>query len=153
MYNQFYFKQFTIVFFVYTQLNVKTVLFQTIQFSISTQFCSIWPIYRTLSGAISPSQSGPGSDGNDRVLHILKSSSITWVSPADCFVSKPGHSPEGSHSLQKSCRCICYGDISYYTPKMDSSNLNIFSELSSLGGDIFSFLTRHLTDGLQAEHG
>ena len=25
------------------QLNVKTVLFQTIQFSLSTQFSSIWP--------------------------------------------------------------------------------------------------------------
>ena len=36
---------------------------------------------------------------------------------------------------------------------MDSSNLNIFSELSSLGGDSFLFLTRHLIDGLQAEHG
>ena len=48
---------------------------------------------------------------------------------------------------------ICYGDISYHTPKMDSSNLNIFSELSSLGGDNFSFLTGHFTDGLQAEHG
>ena len=32
----------------------------------------------------------------------------------------------------------CYGDISYHTPKMDSSNLNIFSELSSLGVDNFS---------------
>ena len=32
----------------------------------------------------------------------------------------------------------CYGDISYHTPNMDSSNLNIFSELSSLGGDNFS---------------
>ena len=30
---------------------------------------------------------------------------------------------------------------------------DIFSDLSSLGGDNFSFLTRHLTDGLQAEHG
>ena len=47
---------------------------------------------------------------------------------------------------------VCYGDISYHTLKMDSSNLNIFSELSSLGGNN-SFLTRHLTDGLQAEHG
>ena len=37
--------------FVYKQLNVKTVLFQTIQFSISTQFSSVWPIDRTLSGA------------------------------------------------------------------------------------------------------
>ena len=32
---------------VHTQLHVKTVLFQTIQFSISTQFNSIWPIDRT----------------------------------------------------------------------------------------------------------
>ena len=47
----------------------------------------------------------------------------------------------------------CYGDISCHTPKMDSSNLNIFSEISSLGGDSFWFLTRHLTDGLQAKHG
>ena len=47
----------------------------------------------------------------------------------------------------------CYGYISYHTPKMDSSNLNIFAELSSLGEDNFSFLTRHLTDRLQAENG
>ena len=41
-YKQFYFKQFSLAqvqFFVYTQLNVKTVLFQTIQFSTSTVFC------------------------------------------------------------------------------------------------------------------
>ena len=31
------------------QLNVKTVLFQTIRFSVSTQFNSIWSIDRTLS--------------------------------------------------------------------------------------------------------
>ena len=48
----------------------KTVLFQTIQFRISTQFSSIWPIDRTLSVAIIPSQSGPGSDGNVGVLCI-----------------------------------------------------------------------------------
>ena len=41
-------------FFVYTHYNVKTVLFQTIQFSISTQFISIWPIDRTLSGFATP---------------------------------------------------------------------------------------------------
>ena len=29
-------------------LNVKTILFQAIQFSISTQFSSIWPIDKTL---------------------------------------------------------------------------------------------------------
>ena len=42
----------------------KTILFQTIQFSISTQFISIWPIDKALSGASTPGQSGPGSDGN-----------------------------------------------------------------------------------------
>ena len=41
---------------LFTQLNVKTVLFQVIQFSISTYFSSIWPIDRTLSGATTPSQ-------------------------------------------------------------------------------------------------
>ena len=56
--------------FVYTRLNVKTVLqtiqfsvssfnvknvlFQAIQFSLSTQFSSIWPIDRSLSGATTP---------------------------------------------------------------------------------------------------
>ena len=35
---------------------LKSVLFQTIQFSISTQFSSIWPIDRTLSGATIPDQ-------------------------------------------------------------------------------------------------
>ena len=41
--------QFSIsIVFVHTQLNVKTVLFQAIQFNISTQFSSIWPVYRTL---------------------------------------------------------------------------------------------------------
>ena len=65
----------------------KTVLFQTIQFnistqfqcqnspisiqfSISTQFCSIWPIDRTLSGATTPGQIGPRDDGSDGVFHI-----------------------------------------------------------------------------------
>ena len=32
-------------------LNVKTVLLQTIQFSINTLFSSIWPIDRTVSEA------------------------------------------------------------------------------------------------------
>ena len=31
----------------------------------------------TLSGATTPGQSGPGSDGNKEVLHIPQSSSIT----------------------------------------------------------------------------
>ena len=55
----------------------KTILFQAIQFILSTQFSSIWPIHVTLSGATTPGQSWPGSDGNERVLRIPKISSIT----------------------------------------------------------------------------
>ena len=51
------------------QLNVKTVLFQTIQFSIRTQFFSIWPIDTTLSGTTTLGQSWPGSIG---ILHSPK---------------------------------------------------------------------------------
>ena len=69
------------------ELNVKTVLFQTIQFSVSTKFSFIRPIDRTLSGATRPGQSGPGSDGNEGVLRIPQSSSITEASPSDCLVS------------------------------------------------------------------
>ena len=58
------------IFFAYKLFNVKTVLFQEIQFTISTRFISVWPIYRTLSGATSRGQSGPGSNGNKEVLHI-----------------------------------------------------------------------------------
>ena len=66
--------------------------FQIIQFSINTQFSSIWPTNRTLSGVTSLDQSGPGSDGNKKVLHIFHSSSLTGASPSDCLVSYTEHS-------------------------------------------------------------
>ena len=50
----------------------KTVLFHTIQFSIGTQFSSIWPIYWTQSRVTNPGQSGPGSDGVEGVLRREK---------------------------------------------------------------------------------
>ena len=53
---------------------------------------SIWPIDRTLSGATTPGQSKPGSDSNERVLHIPQSSSITGTSPSGHLVSYPEHS-------------------------------------------------------------
>ena len=65
---------------------LKTVPFQIIQFSIITQFTFIWPIDRTLSGAITLGQSGPGSDGKEGVY------CIAGASPLDCLVSYPGHS-------------------------------------------------------------
>ena len=46
---------------------------------------------RALSGATTPGQSGPGSDGNVGVLRILQSSSTAGTSPSDCLVSYPGH--------------------------------------------------------------
>ena len=74
------------------QFNVKTVLFQVIQFSISTHFCSIWLIDRNPSGATTPGNSIPGSDDNEGVFSIPKSSNITVTSPLVCSVSWPGHS-------------------------------------------------------------
>ena len=44
---------------------------------------SIWPIDRSLSGATTPGQSGAGSDGNEGVLHIPQSSSITGAASSD----------------------------------------------------------------------
>ena len=78
----------------------KTVLVQTIQFSISMQFSFILPIDRTLSGVTTSCHGGPGSDGNEGVLHIPQCSSITGISPSDCLVSYPGH------LLQRCCWCI-----------------------------------------------
>ena len=94
--NQFYFKWFSLA-WVHS-LIIKTLLFQAIQFSqtflfqtnhysINMQFSSIWPIDITLSGATTPSQSGPGSDANEGVLCILQSSSILGMSPSDCLES------------------------------------------------------------------
>ena len=75
MSKQFYFKQFSLACKIIStsnnsvlhkySLNVKTVLFQAIQFSITTQFSSICSIDKAKSGAIIWGQSGPESDGNE----------------------------------------------------------------------------------------
>ena len=52
---------------------------------------SILPIDKTLSGVTTPEQSGPGSNGNEWVLRILQSASITRASPSDCLVSYARH--------------------------------------------------------------
>ena len=59
------------------------------QFNICHLFahtvCSIWPD-RTLLGATTLGQSGPGSNGNERVL------CISWIFlPSDGLMSYPGH--------------------------------------------------------------
>ena len=65
----------------------KTVQFLKIQFCISIQFSSIWPIDRTLLVATTPAQSEPVSDSNEGVLFFFQSSSNYGTSPAYCFVS------------------------------------------------------------------
>ena len=50
----------------------------------------IWPTDKTLSGATSTGQSGPGVDDNEE-LSIPQSSSITGASPLDCLMSYPRH--------------------------------------------------------------
>ena len=68
-------------------------------FSIVWQICKrwllvfsiVWPIDGILTATTTPSKSGLGSNGNERVLHILESSR-TGASPSDDLVSYPGHS-------------------------------------------------------------
>ena len=55
------------------------------------------PSMGPLSGATTPGQSELGSNGNEGVLHIPQSSSITGTLPSDCLVSYPGHSLGGSY--------------------------------------------------------
>ena len=64
----------------------------------------IWPIDRTLSGATTPGESGPGSYGNEGVLP----SSRTGASQSDGLVSYPGHSLAGVLPL-----CIDAVGVSY----------------------------------------
>ena len=49
---------------------------------------------RALSGATTPGQSGPGSDGIEEVLCIPQSFSTAGTSPSDCLVSYTGHSAD-----------------------------------------------------------
>ena len=60
-------------------------------------FSSISPVDRALTGATTPGQSGPGSDGDEEVLCIPQSFSITKASSSDGLVSYPGHSFEESY--------------------------------------------------------
>ena len=63
-----------------------------------------------LSGATTPGQSGPGSDGNEGVLHIPQIFSTAGTSPSDCLVSYPGHLLGGVLPL-------CSGAVSvFYSP-------------------------------------
>ena len=68
-----------------TQLNVKTVLFKTILFSVSTEFCSISSIDQVL-----PLWARAMAMKRDSAFPQI--SRITGISPSDCLVSYAGHS-------------------------------------------------------------
>ena len=87
-------------------LRVKTVLFEAIQFSISTKFSSIGAIVWTLSGATISRQNWPWSDSNEEVLCILQNSRVTGSLPSDFVVSYLGHSLEGSYLSAKKKRSV-----------------------------------------------
>ena len=93
--------------FVYTLLSVKTVLLQTIQFSIVMQFSSIYPKDRAPPDATTLGQNGLGCDCDEGVLHIPQISSITGTLPSNCLVSYTGHSlGRGLTTLQRCSRYI-----------------------------------------------
>ena len=58
------------------------------KFSLTLVRCLV--LGRALSGATTPGQSGPGSDGNEVMLRIPQSSSITGTSPLDCHMQDTG---------------------------------------------------------------
>ena len=98
---------------------------------------SIWPIDRTLSGAITPGQSGPGSDGNKGVLRISQSTGVTGASPSDCLVTYPGHSLEESYPSAEM-------QSVYFTAPTDwaTVNLNFGDRLEKFGTSILNLLTQ-----------
>ena len=67
------------------------------------------PIDRTQSGATTPGQSRPGSDGNAGVPHIPRNSSVTGTSLSDGLVSYPEHSLEGVFPLCREAVGVFYG--------------------------------------------
>ena len=85
----FYFKQFSCA--LVHSLMSKAFLFQATYFSIRTQFSSISPIDRTLSGVIRVYLG---------VMVIKGYSCIAGASPADCWMSYPGHSLGKSTEMQ-----------------------------------------------------
>ena len=65
------------------------------------------PLIRPLLGVTTLGQSRPGSDSNEGVLPIPQSSSITGVSPSDCFMLYPGHLLWGGGFLPSAMRYQC----------------------------------------------
>ena len=106
-----------------------------IEFSISSQFSSIWLIDRTLLGATTLGQNGPGSGGNEGLLHIPQRSSITGGWPSNCLVSYIQVTRSGVLTLCRDAACVFIlqpqptGPIrTIKTKKKKTKNIITFSE-------------------------
>ena len=70
--------------------------------------------------------SGPKSNGNEGVLCIPQSSSITETSPSDCLVSYTGHSlGRGLNPLQKCCQCILQPQLTGQEKSLTESKIGL----------------------------
>ena len=67
--------------------------------------CTQFKCQTVLSGATTPGQSGPGSNSNEGVFHISRSSR-TEASSLDCLMSSTGYSLNSLTCLQRSSQCI-----------------------------------------------
>ena len=76
--------------FYFQQLNLTRHLFQ---YSSNVLFDLI---DRTLSGATTSEQTGPGSNGNKGISSIPQNSSITGAVPSDSLMSYQDTRPSGS---------------------------------------------------------
>ena len=75
-----------------------------------------------------PGQGGPGRNGNEGVLRIPQSSSITGTSPSDCLVSYPEHSLVGGGVLPH-----CSGAVGvFYSPSQLGNVLIVYMLWESL---------------------
>ena len=95
------------------ELKDLTILFLTIQLSISHLFALslnvslIWPIDRTLSDATTPSQSGLGNNGKEKILLIPKKLQHYWSLTIGLFsVISRTLVGEVLPTLQKCCQRI-----------------------------------------------
>ena len=105
------------------------VLFLTIQFSIRHLFAHSLNVkhFYLIHSCYHSSQSGPRSNGNERVHHIPQSSSITGASPLDYLLSYPGHLLRvgGLVPLQRCSQCILQPQLSRLKCPGNDNNLHL----------------------------
>ena len=87
---------------------------------------SIWPVHRTLSGVKTPGKSRPGSDDNERVLHIPQNSCISGASSPNCLVSCTGHSLRESYPPAEMQSVYSIAPVDWATKKKEKQLYEYF---------------------------